>query len=56
MKDKRRPTKEETWTEYFGLKFYRFQKWLRALWSAARFQKTNAWIPADLFRRGKEKL
>jgi len=45
-----RLAKEETWAEYFGLKFYRFQKWLQSLWAAARFQRADAWIPADRLR------
>ena len=41
-----RPVKEETWGEYLSLKFYRFQRWLRALWAAARFTHPAAWLLA----------
>ena len=33
--------KDETWSEFFGLKFYRFQKWFGRLWVAAGFQKVG---------------
>lgn len=39
-----RPMKEETWGEYLSLKFYRFQRWSRSLWAAARFTHPVAWF------------
>ncbi|MBU2037362.1 hypothetical protein KJ866_04170 [Patescibacteria group bacterium] len=41
-----RPVKEETWAEYFNLKFYRLCKWFKRLWAAARFTHPAAWLLA----------
>jgi len=38
---------EETWAEYFSLRFYRAGKWFAQLWATAGFQKIGAWMPTD---------
>jgi hypothetical protein len=34
------------WSGFFGLSFYRLQKWFARLWGEARLQRTGAWLPA----------
>jgi len=40
-------TKRETWSEFFSLKFYRFQEWFGYLYATAGFQKAGAWMPTN---------
>jgi len=46
------PVKEETWAEYFNLKFYRFQRWLRSLWAAAGLGRPGLLMTMDRLREG----
>lgn len=44
--------KEETWVEYFSLKIYRLQKWLRSLWATANFRRPSLWMTEERFKKG----
>jgi len=38
-----RTVEQETWIEYFGLKFYRFRQWFQKLWATARLGRNSGW-------------
>jgi len=44
--------KEEAWAEYFGLKIYHLQKWLRSLWATANFRRPSVRMTMRYLKEG----